>query len=1463
MKEDIKTKIDIWDDMTNQYSLSKTLRFELKPVDGDGNYIQPDEAVRFLAEVIKKDQEIKKAYIALKPVLDKIHEQVIDESLNSEKAKEIDFSKYYEEYKQKKELKSDEDKLRNEIVKTFDVGSNHIKDKAGLDEKGKSILGKTGVKILTEAGILKYIEKHISEFISEELTEQDLKKHLEIFSKFFTYFSGYNQNRENYYVKDEKSTAVATRIVHNNLPKFCDNCIQFSEKKIIKRKNETKEILPRKEEYLNAYQFLKNSGKTTQIKDSQTNKMIEIYPISEKIFEISKFSDCLSQIGIEEYNKIIGHYNSLINLYNQARNGEKDFKKLEQFKTLYKQIGCGKRESLFETLKYDTPQEQKEANEQSNKPENLKELLELIVNSGNKYFSKNNGDENKTIYSFINFLQETGNFEGIYWSKTAIDKISNQYLLNWHEIQDFIKEELIGKNKDLKEICNSIATYDKKEEQLKIKDAVELSPLFEIIDKNIFRKGWIEIFFKKTVLEENIELIDEKLSPSKNLINLICNDIKKLGNKFLEESENILQINNYKNDDNKLKIKKWLDTAKLLLRNIKDFDVKESKVKGNPINPEFAEMLKEFLHNEKVDWFHWYDLVRNYLTKKPQDKVKENKLKLNFGKSNLLNGFVDSYSYSDNATQYGGYLFRKKFVFEQTEGYEYFLGISLNNKLFRCHLQDTIPENDKSNLERLEYYQAKSTTYFNNKYSENKEKLIKVIESQIELFIEDKSDEIKITAENIKKRDKKGNITPLALLERINKINEFKFILNNQKVLDIINITIQDLKKNSTNFEERAPNLKEIQTKNYLGVNGLKNIVDDLQTIAKENKVFNFFKVSQKEFNKVIMDENQPLFLFKIHNKDLSYITTLQENVVGKKKRDFIGNENLHTIFFRALMREYNGYSNIDLGKGEIFFRDSAITKEKRQIHKIGEKMINRKEKNSGSSIPENIHNELFLFINGKKNKNQLSDSAIKYLNKDGSINENKVFIKEVKHEIIKDKRFTEPKFQLHLSTILNFNPSKRNTNDIINDNFTQIEDIQFLGIDRGEKHLIYYSLVDSKGKILEQGHFDTIKGKNYLEAINEAAKLRREKQENWQQKGNISNLKDGYMSLVVYEIIQKMKDENGNFKPTFIIQESLNSGFKRSRQKFEQQVYQKFELALAKKLNYLVDKNVEFGEVGSISKALQLTPPVQNYQDIENRKQLGVMLYTRANYTSVTDPVTGWRKTIYIKSGSEEKIKEQVLSIFLDIGMDENGDYFFQYINKNTDYTWTLWSGKNGKSLERYKSKRGKDKYEFIIESYNLKEMLDNIFKDFDKNKSLLKQLNDGKTLSKISDKKTAWESLHFVIDLIQQIRNNGDISKGQDDNFLLSPVRNENGEHFDSRIVDETLPKNADANGAYNIACKGVIMFEHIKQWVDNGKPKFDKKSSDLDLFISDKEWDLWKTKRDQWEKELKNFASRKAKK
>lgn len=473
--------------------------------------------------------------------------------------------------------------------------------------------------------------------------------------------------------------------------------------------------------------------------------------------------------------------------------------------------------------------------------------------------------------------------------------------------------------------------------------------------------------------------------------------------------------------------------------------------------------------------------------------------------------------------------------------------------------------------------------------------------------------------------------------------------------------------------------------------------------------------------------------------------------------------------------------------------------------------------------------------------------------------------------EVIKNFRFSKEKFLFHCPIKLNYRAKSYSKpeyalseiNKKINGVLITSNNLNFLGIDRGEKHLAYYSLIDKNGKIKGQGtlnipfvdksgnqrivkakkrildkdgkeHVETVECQDYNELLEARAGDRDYARKNWQTIGTIKELKEGYISQVVRKITDLAVANN-----TFIIMEDLNTGFKRGRQKIEKSVYQKLELALAKKLNFLVDKSAKNGELGSVTKALQLTSPINNYKDIENRKQVGIMLYARANYTSQTDPISGWRKTIYFKKGSEESIRQQIIDQFSDIGF--NGiDYYFVYTDSNGK-KWTLYSGKNGKSLDRFRGQRGKDKYEWIIKKINVNQMLNILFENFDKNRSLLSQIIDENIqLNKIENeelnpnKGTAWDSFRFVIDIIQQIRNTG-IEK-TDSDFILSPVRDENGTHFDSRVVSNNQPNSGDANGAYNIARKGLIILEHIKRGYK--------------LYISDGEWDAWLHGKEKWE-------------
>lgn len=95
------------------------------------------------------------------------------------------------------------------------------------------------------------------------------------------------------------------------------------------------------------------------------------------------------------------------------------------------------------------------------------------------------------------------------------------------------------------------------------------------------------------------------------------------------------------------------------------------------------------------------------------------------------------------------------------------------------------------------------------------------------------------------------------------------------------------------------------------------------------------------------------------------------------------------------------------------------------------------------------------------------------------------------------------------------------------------------------------------------------------------------------------------------------------------------------------------------------------------------------------------------------------------------------------------------------------------------------------------------------------------------------------WILDLIMQIRNSDD----QKNDLILSPVEKD-GVKFDSRVYLEKagwkeitntteLPTSWDANGAYNIARKGLMMIQRI---IDNPeRPDLLIRDAERDQFVS----------------------------
>ena len=513
------------------------------------------------------------------------------------------------------------------------------------------------------------------------------------------------------------------------------------------------------------------------------------------------------------------------------------------------------------------------------------------------------------------------------------------------------------------------------------------------------------------------------------------------------------------------------------------------------------------------------------------------------------------------------------------------------------------------------------------------------------------------------------------------------------------------------------------------------------------------------------------IYLFQIYSKDFSPCSK--------------GKDNLHTMYFKMLFDERN-LANVVYklsGGAEMFYRKPSIDEAEKVVHPKNQPL---------------------------KNKNPLNPKTTS----------------KFEYDLIKDNRFTKPQYSIHIPIELNFKADGRqNINQIVLQSLKEAERYHIVGIDRGERNLIYVSVVNEKGEILEQQSYNLIKSDNdytvdYHKLLDNREDERDKAKKSWKTIGNIKELKEGYISQVVHKICELVVKYDA-----VIALEDLNSGFINSRKKVDKQVYQKFEKMLITKLIYLVDKSADVEADGGLLNAYQMTNPSEKQNN--KSKQNGIIFYVPAWLTSKIDPTTGFVNLIKPKYTSVIAAREFVGKID-DIRYNRNEDIFefdfdlskFSQNTKSYRQKWTVCS--NG---ERIRTFRNKDKNsEWDNETVILTERFKALFEKFG-----IDYTFDLKQQILSLDSSEFFRQFIGLISLTLQMRNS--ITNNVDVDYLISPVKNSKGEFYDSRNYDENskLPCDADANGAYNIARKALWAVEQIKN-CDNGKPK---------LSITNKEW------------------------
>lgn len=348
--------MDLYENMHNIQALSKTIRFELKPV---------GKTKENLSEHIKKGKETAEKYQELKPILDSYYRDFINKAFESVN---ISFSEYYDEFN-KSDFNEKKEKINDDYrKKLFELLKNA-----------------DNFKILFESKFLKYAIKNEKETENLEI--------LNHFNKFSTYLVPYFQSRKNIISQEAIHTSALYRAVDENLEIFCSNINAF---------NILKDNIPELIESL--YQELGAKLK---------------YDIND-YFDITQYKNFMTQAGIDEYNLILNGFSEGQSEKSSKKKGLKElkneyFQKNKENKTLSKKINFVKLkkqilgESKSFSFKFD---EIENASQLFENLRNLKNTFdETFLNDCIELFKIEGLNESQNIFISSDVLQKISNAE--------------------------------------------------------------------------------------------------------------------------------------------------------------------------------------------------------------------------------------------------------------------------------------------------------------------------------------------------------------------------------------------------------------------------------------------------------------------------------------------------------------------------------------------------------------------------------------------------------------------------------------------------------------------------------------------------------------------------------------------------------------------------------------------------------------------------------------------------------------------------------------------------------------------------------------------------------------------------------------------------------------------------------------------------------------------------------------------
>lgn len=548
-----------------QYPVSKTLRFELKPVGKTLEHITRED-------LLQHDEKRAKDYKVAKTVIDNYHIDFIETVLSQASFDWKDLKAGIDAYKKKeidaKKLEDVQKKYRGQIQKYF-----------SKDERYKMLMASTPSDLFKEL---------LPDFFVSHPENKEKEQAVENFKGFATYFQGFQENRRNVYSSEAIPTAVPYRIVHDNFPKFLQNMTTYNY--LLEK---CPEVLSETEKELSD----KLSGKTLK-----------------EIFSLDGFNSVLAQSGIDFYNQIIGGV--------AEAPGQKKLRGLNEFINLYwqqhKEFASNhhrvKMIVLFKQILSDRSTMSFVLNAMENDSHVKSDIQDFYYTLAQEEQIE---DKEISFFDSCNSFMDTfeaADMDKVYISAKDLTFVSQVLFGRWDELQirmnAYARHTFTDKNSKarwIKDISENTSVKRKGEFSIKELDEALSFVCDDVEPTDIRIKDYFSARYKtkqdETTFKQEIAYLSftDAVQHIKNL----WNEIQPILDTLADDSHI------RENPDDIDRLKQFLDSCQDLLHRLKPFNVSFDVDKDTVFYSLF-----DFMYGKISEIIPLYNRVRNYVTKK-------------------------------------------------------------------------------------------------------------------------------------------------------------------------------------------------------------------------------------------------------------------------------------------------------------------------------------------------------------------------------------------------------------------------------------------------------------------------------------------------------------------------------------------------------------------------------------------------------------------------------------------------------------------------------------------------------------------------------------------------------------------------------------------------------------------------------------------------------------------------------